>query len=240
MGCGPKNLDQSYSGTARFRYEQGVEALEDGDYLEAVRQFSFVKNKFAYSKYAALSELRMADAYFQQEKFIEAIDAYQTFAQSRPNHEQTQYALFQVALSYYEQLPSSFFLFPPPHERDRGATHDAARALNAYLSRFPEGEYAATARQRLISCRGALADHELYVARFYLREARPASARGRLEKVFREFEDTPKQWKAGTALLVDVYEQLAEAPLAVATAKALIAKHPHSDEAERARRRLPH
>ena len=76
VACGGSPPPPSYAGTARHRYEQGKEALDDEDYLQAVKHFTFVKNKFAYSKYAALAEVGMADAYFQQSKYIEAIDAF--------------------------------------------------------------------------------------------------------------------------------------------------------------------
>ncbi|MFN3198604.1 MAG: outer membrane protein assembly factor BamD [Bradymonadia bacterium] len=231
--CGGRGKPpESYAGSARYSYEQGAEALDDGDYLEAIRQFTFVKNKYPYSKFAALAELRIADAYFEQEKFAEAIQAYGTFVESRPNHEKVDYAMWRRALSHFEQIPSDFILFPPAHEKDQRATTEALRALELFVQRFPESKDIAEARERVRDCKGMLADHELYVARFYLRDKRPLSAVGRLEGVYNTYrEDLPRHWSEAAYLLARTYEVLGRRAEAMATASALIKAYPDRQEA---------
>jgi outer membrane protein assembly factor BamD len=235
LACGGAEPDRSYAGTARYRYEQGVEALDDDNYLEAVKHFTFVKNKFAYSKYAALAELRIADTYFDQGKHIEAIDSYRLFVQGRPNHREVSYAMWRVSLSYYEQMPSDFFLFPPSHEKDQAATKDALRALRKYVERFPKGEHVGDANERILDARRALADYEMYVARFYLGQERAVSARGRLETLHKDFSDVPELWRAASLMLTEVYAGMEQPDEAKRVAAALIAQHPASDEAQAAR-----
>ncbi len=233
--CAGTPAPTGYSNTARHRYQLGLEALQDGDHLEAVKHLTYVKNKFAYSKYAALAELRIADSYFEQEKFIEAIDSYRLFMQGRPNHREVPFAMIRIAHANFEQRPSNFFLFPPSHEKDQAATRDALTAYRRYLQRFAEGEHAAVAKERVARCRGALADHELYVARFYLNDERPVSARGRLEGLVSGFSDAPEQWAEGAWLLVRVYADLGDKAKATETARTLIAKSPAHDRADDAR-----
>lgn len=239
VGCTKQPTDRSYQGTARFRYEEGVDAFESGNYLEAIQQFTVVKNRFAYSQFAALAELRIADSYFEQAKYIESIDAYRTFVQRRPNHPEVPYALFRVAESYFQQRPSDFFLFPPPFEKDLGTTKDALRAYQAYLTRFPSDERVEKAREMVLECRRTLADYELFVARFYLDQARPVSARGRLEVVFSDFEDVADRWTDGSRLLVDVYRELEDEEKARQVAIALVEKQPASAEADEVRSLFP-
>lgn len=238
-GCPQQNTDRSYAGTARYRYERGLEALGDGNYLDAVQQFTLVKNRFAYSRYAGLAELRIADTYFEQSKYVEAIDAYRTFVQRRPNHPDVPYALYRVGESHFQQRPSDFILFPPAYEKDLGTTKDALRAFEAYLARFPQHDKANDARERVLEARQSLADYELYVARFYLHQERPASARGRLEVIVRDFEDVPDRWTDGARLLIDVLRAVGEEEQARQIAVSLIEKQPTSDEAEEARRLFP-
>ncbi len=240
LACGPSNQNLGYTETARFRYEQGVEALEDDDYLEANRHLLFVKNKFAYSKYAALAELRIADAHFKQEKYIEAIDAYRSFLQGRPRHQEVPYARWRVGLAYFEQVPSDFFLFPPAHEKDQGPTKDALRALQTYLNYHPKHEKAEAAQKKVRLCRAELAAHELYVASFYLMMKRPRSAQGRLEMLVEVYEDLPHYWTSGAWKLVEVYSELKQLPKAIQLAHNLIKRFPQSDEAKQAQRFLNH
>ena len=219
-GCSSVQPDTSYSGSARHRYLQGEEALNDSEYLEAVKHFTYVKNKFAYSKYAALSELRLADTYFEQDKYIEAIDGYRTFVRVRPNHRKVPYALWRIGVCNFEQIPSDFFLFPPAHEKDQASTKDALRAFQRYVDRFPDHEHVPEAKDRILECRRSLVDYELYVARFYLRQERPDSARGRLVEVHTRFGDVADRWAAGSWLLAELLWGKGEHEEAVKVARA--------------------
>lgn len=235
VACGGAPTDSSYADSARTAYEEAIEYYEDEDYLEAVKRLTTVKNKFAYSKYAALAELRIADSYYAQEKWVEAIDAYRTFAQSRPNHPEVPYALWRIGGSYYEQIPSDFLILPPVHERDPAATKDALRALESFVERYPNHEQAGDAREKILQCRRLLADQELYVARFYLRDERPVSARGRLERVVAEYTDLDDRWSEAALLLTRVYEAVGLTAEARQVAQRLIQSHPERPEAEEAR-----
>lgn len=244
-GCGSAPAETNYADSARAAYDEAMEYYEDEDFLEAVKRLTTVKNKFAYSKYAALAELRIADAYYEQEKWIEAIDAYRTFAQSRPNHPDVPYALWRVGRSYYEQIPSDFFILPPVHERDPAATKDALRALDTFVERYPKHAEADDARERILACRRLLADQELYVARFYLRGDRPVSARGRLEGLVAQYGDLPDRWAEAALLLVRVYRDIGATSTGVEAdelngkarqmALRLIQDHPGAPESDEAR-----
>jgi outer membrane protein assembly factor BamD len=233
--CGPDVTDNSYTGTARRNYQQGMEAFEDEDFLEAVRLFSFVKNKFPYSKYAGLSELRIADSYYEQEKFAEAVQAYRTFVQGRPSHAEVPYAMWKVGSAFFEQLPSDFFILPPAHEKDQGATKDALRALSRYVERFPDHKHVPDAQAQIAICRGMLADHELYVAGFYLREERPEAARTRFQRVVSVYTDLPERWLDAAQQLLQLHIDSGEREAAVALARRVVETQPKSDLADEVR-----
>ncbi|MSP73753.1 MAG: tetratricopeptide repeat protein [Myxococcales bacterium] len=233
--CTSPPVDLSYAGSARAAYDEAMEAFEDEDYPEAVRLFSVVKNKFAYSQFAAMAELRIADSHYAQDKWAEAIDAYRSFAQNRPNHPEVPFALWRIADSYYEQIPSDFIIFPPAFEKDQAPTKDALRALQSYVEHHPTHKNASEANERIRACRELLADYELYVAGFYLNEERPESARARLEKVVAEYGDLVGRWCEAALKLARVYATQGKADEARATALKLIAAHPTRGEAEDAR-----
>ena len=233
--CGAGPADRSYAGTARYRYEQGVEALADDDFIEALKHFTFVKNKFAYSKFAALAELGMANTYYAENKYLLAVDGYRTFIQGRPNHREVPFAMWRIGEAYYAQRPSGFFLFPPPYEKDMAATKDALRALTQYVERFATHKNVKEAKTRIADCRRALASYEMYVAKFYLRQERPVSARGRLEVLLQDFRDVADIWSDAAYRLIEVYLDLKKPVEAVQTARLLIELQPKSDEADEAR-----
>ena len=232
VGCPDESADRSYAGSARHTYQLGAEAFEDGDYLEAIKHFNFVRNKYAYSKYSALADVGVADCYFEQGKYVEAIEAFRTFTQNRPTHRKVPYAMWRVGVSHFEQIPSDFFLLPPVHEKDQGSTRDALAAMKRYLIRFPDDEHAGDAQSKVEACRVLLAEHELYVARFYVMQDRPVSARGRLEVFLRDFQDVEARWRSGAALLVQVYIDLGLRTEALATAETLAKRFPAEPETE--------
>lgn len=189
-------------------YLEGMSALEDEDYLTATDRFRAVKTKYLFSPYAALSELRLGDTAFAQSRYYEAIESFRLFIQSRPNHAEVPYAYWKISSAYAAQRPSDFFLLPPTHERDRGPTKDALRALENYLDRYPEHEKAEEAKSLIKDCRRDLGDYELYVARFYRQNKKWNAARGRYEVLIERFKDQDELWRVSAEELVEVYQEL--------------------------------
>ena len=184
-------------------YALGVEELEGGLYPEALKDLNELKTKYPYSRFAALAELRIADAHYRRAKYFEAIDAYRNFLKFHPTHDQADYAMFQIAESFFEQLPNDFIMLPPSAEKDQVNTHMAISAFTDMLNRFPTGPSSDRAREHLSACRRRLADHEMYVARFYLRDQHWAAAAGRAEGLLEQYAglglDADALWICGKA-----------------------------------------
>src|SRR5262245_44946962 len=78
-GGGAREGNIEYQVSARENYEKGMQALEDEEWVNSAKYFSFVKARFPYSKFAVLADLRLADAQFGAGGYVEAIDAYKQF-----------------------------------------------------------------------------------------------------------------------------------------------------------------
>ena len=244
LACGGTTGSHSYKDRAEQAYRNGQALLKDGNYLEALTSFNRVKNEFPYSPYAALSSLGVGEVYFEEEKYIEAIDVFRLFVRSYPEHPQVPTALFKESRSFYEQRPSEASIFPPSFERDKGPTKDTITALDRFLTRYPEDKRVKDARAMRTVCRGSLADYELYVAEFYLNQEKPWSARKRLETVIETFPDTARQWRLAAVQLVKTYQALARVSqkeiepvtngeaLARGLARKLVKRFPKSEEAQ--------
>src|SRR5215469_13552425 len=102
-----------YSVSAQHNYEKGEKELDNKDWIAASKYFAFIKQRYPYSRYAVLAELRLADAQFGAEQYLEAIDSYRLFIKFHPTHQDVAngYAAFKIGESYYKQLPSDFWLF---------------------------------------------------------------------------------------------------------------------------------
>ena len=79
-----------------------------------------------------------AFAYYQSNKYDEAIIALDRFIQLHPGHRDIPYAYYLKALCFYEQISDI--------GRDQRITQQALDALAEVVKRFPESPYARDAR----------------------------------------------------------------------------------------------
>jgi outer membrane protein assembly factor BamD len=212
-------------GSPEAIYAQAMEDLDDGLYPEALRGFNDVKAKFPYSKFAALSDLRVADTHLERGKQLEAIDAYRNFLKFHPNHEESSYAMLKIGDSYYDQIPTDWWFLPPSAEKDQGNTKLAIAAYRDMIARYPNDKLAAESKQKLDECRRKLADHEMYVARFYFERDRYKAAAARAEGLLDTYAglglDEEALWIAGMSRF-----QTGEKDMARRALKKLVAEFP--------------
>ena len=226
----------SYSKSAEKNYAKGQAELKDENYQESLKYFIFTKAKFPFSRFATLAELRIADTYFAQEKYVDAIDAYKQFQKFHPSHPQVLdgYAAYRVCQAYVKQIPSDWFLIPPSHEKDQGATRDAILELNAFRRSHEGSKYMPKVNELHRKCIRRMADHELYVARFYLERDKPNATILRLEALLKKFPDAGVDPEV-LMLLGKTYLKLGKRDLAGKTFSELTAKYPKSPHAAKAK-----
>lgn len=190
-GCAEFNFFGAYgpefADTAKGNYDRALVEMKKKNWLDAIKLLQYIKTKFSFSKYATLAELAMADAEFGRERYSEAVEGYRNFIKAHPSHEHVSdgYAAFRVGESFHKEIPSEWFLVPPAHEKDQGPVRDALRELSAFLAEYPDSPHAKRARELEEDCVRRLADHELYVAEFYLKKKRPQAAANRLQGLVR-------------------------------------------------------
>src|SRR5262249_43928415 len=136
---------------------------------EAKTLFKEVKRKYSYSRYARLAELRIADADYASEKLAEAIQGYRSFVHDHRTDPEVAYARFRVCKGLFEEVSEGGLLLPPLEERDQATSVEAYKELVAFVKDFPTGQYAVEGQYMLKVVTGRLVRHELYVARYYLR-----------------------------------------------------------------------
>jgi outer membrane protein assembly factor BamD len=181
--------------TAKQNYERGLTELKEENYPEAQKYFSFVRQKFPFSKFAVLAELALADTLFARESYQEAADAYKTFMRLHPTHENVEdgYAAYKIAQCYVEEMPEDWFLIPPAAEKDQSAVRDAYRELSDFIDKYPDSKHVPKAKELRKMVTQRLLDHEVYVARFYLDTGHPKAAVIRLETAIRRFPESGRE-----------------------------------------------
>ena len=236
-GCGPKaGGPVVYSVSAQKNYEKGLKELDNKNFVTGAKYFTFIKQRFPYSKYAVLAELRLADAQFGAEQYLESIDSYRLFIKFHPTHEMVAngYATFKIGEAYYKQLPGNFWLFPPAYEKDQSAVEDAGNELKSFLDKYPDSPYRDKAKQIVIAVGKRLADHEWYVAQYYWDRHKPMGTVLRLRRLLERYRgvgyDVEALWLLGRA-----YVAVGMPDRAKLTWNELVSRFPTSPRAGEAR-----
>lgn len=239
VGCstGPDLEQMEYADQAEYLYHQGEAALDRGRYIQAQEYFNTVRNEYPYNRYAALANLRIADSYFAQEQYASAVQQYRGFAELYPGHDEVEYARWRVALAFYEQMPSDFFVFPPPHERDLTTTRDAAREMRIFMREFGNSEYADRADTKWREAMRRLGEHELYVAEHYMDRDKPGAAVNRLRYLLENFRGMGLDGDA-LFMLGEAHYLLDEPQRAASAWRDLVQYHPSHARSDDARQRL--
>jgi len=229
----------TYSVSATQNYTKGTKALQDKDWIAGAKYFAFIKARFPYSKYAVLSELRLADAEFGAGHYLQAVDGYKQFKKFHPTHQMVTngYAGFRIGEAYYKMLPDDFWLLPPSWEKDQSATSDAGRELSAFMIKYKTSPFVPKALKMLKRVKTRLAQHEWYVAKFYWKRKKPMGTVLRLRRLLDRYAgtnfDPDALWLLGRA-----YVKVGMTKRAKTTWQKLVKNHPKHKRAGEARAAL--
>lgn len=169
-------------------YEDGLRHLEGRrilglfkmiNYDAAIESFQAIIDNYPYSEFEEKAQLKIADAYFDDERYEEALAYYQDFADLHPQHPKVPYTLLRAAQCHYFQIESI--------ERDQTATREATEALEKLIREFPYAEETREGEEMMVELRRRLALHMLHIADFYLARTHWQSAASRYRRVLDEY-----------------------------------------------------
>jgi outer membrane protein assembly factor BamD len=186
-------------------YKDAEDDIKSDRFQLALDKLKMVKNKFPYSKYAVDAQLRIADVYYMQELYPEAASNYETFRDLHPKHERIAYAMFRIAKSYFNDMPTNV-------ARDQTPSQKCEEAYNEFLRRFPVAPEATEAHKDLEKARELLASKQLYIGNFYLKHSFYESARPRFQKVIDLYPETQAAVEARDKLSVTIARYEKEGP----------------------------
>lgn len=188
---------------AEVLYRQGLEILESGkmfgfipktDHERAIETFQAIVDNYPYSDYAVLAELKIADTYYDQGKWEEALSYYRDFAELHPTHERVPYSVLRSALCRKNEALKA--------NRDQTNTRRALEHLDQLLTRFPYSQEAQEAEPLWRELRTRLAEHEMGVGDFYMDREEFQSAADRFRNVLNDYPglglDGQALYKLGT------------------------------------------
>lgn len=163
-------------------YNKAMDAMAEENYDTAAKTFDAVESEHPYSAWATKSQVMEVYAYYQDQKYNDAVIAADRFIQLHPGNRDVAYAYYLKAICYYMQIVDV--------GRDQKMTAAALKALGDVVRRFPDSKYATDARLKLDFVRDHLAGKEMEIGRYYLKRHEYLAAMNRFKRVIDNYQTT--------------------------------------------------
>ena len=171
----------AFDSPAQVLANEAEQLYLEAEYQEAADMYKALMERYPYSRYKLLAELRLGDAYLKAERWDEAEAAYEEFIRLHPQNEAVPYALYKLGMVYHSQMTTV--------DRDPNPAKKALKTFNRLKESYPKDEWAVKALPRITEVQRMLAGHDLFVGKFYYRSQRFHAAIGRLKMVITNYPD---------------------------------------------------
>lgn len=180
-------------------FQEGEEFFGKGLYRDAIASWEKVRDSYFSPELNTLAELKIAEAHFLGEEYIEAAVAYEAFLTSHPDHPRVADVLYQLGLCYTYQMLAI--------DQDQTSTVYALNAFKTLQERFPEDRRKEEVQIYIDRCLNQLAASELNIGNFYLRTKSFSASINRIEGLLKKYPNYYEKDKAyyylGQAYLLD-------------------------------------
>jgi outer membrane protein assembly factor BamD len=164
-------------------YAQGQLNFATKEYKAAIENYQQVIDKYPFSPYAEDAEMKIGLAYYQQKDYAEAIGALDDFERMHPTSKNLELVSYYIGLSYYDQIGRE--------DQDQGKTTAALKRFQELEQRFPEGDFAELAHDKVLVCREMLARNQMIVGSYYYKRANFRAAESRFAELLQKYPETP-------------------------------------------------
>ncbi|MEP9366168.1 outer membrane protein assembly factor BamD [Xanthobacter sp. VNH20] len=180
-------------------YNEGLTLMRKGDYTAAAKRFEDLDRTHPYSEWARKALLMDTYVYYEAGKYDDAIAAGKRYMALHPGSEDAAYASYLVASAYFDNIPDI--------TRDQKATRQALDALDEVIRKYPNTEYAASAKKKVEVARDQLAGKEMMIGRYYLENRNYTGAINRFKVVVTQYQTT-RQVEEALFRLTEAYMAL--------------------------------
>ena len=210
-GCGllPEEKDETGNWSVERLYNTGREAMQEGNYLRAIKLFESLESRFPYGAYAQQSLLQLGYSNYKLGEMAAAVSAADRFIKQYPNHQSVDYAYYLKGLANFNEDFGllTWVASQDLSERDPKMLRESYNAFRDLVAKFPESRYAADSKARMNFLVNALATGEVHVARYYFNRGAYIAAASRAQSALITYPSAPATEDA-LWLMVSAYDKL--------------------------------
>ena len=163
-------------------YQEGMDAFEDQQYLDAAKKFNEAEILFPQSIWAPRSALMAAYAYYYDDYNNRAISELINFLKKYPNDPNLSYAHYLLAMSYYNKIVDE--------KKDLEPLKNSKKQFEYIIDNYPNTEFSLDSKFKLDLINEMIASKEMYIARHYMKKEKWIPAINRLKFIVTEYDNT--------------------------------------------------
>jgi outer membrane protein assembly factor BamD len=202
----PNNFEND---TADQILVKGEKAISKKDYGEAIKYFEAIDALYPFDPESQQGQLDVIYAYYKSGDHASAIAAANRYIHLYPEGKYTDYAYYMKGISSCGKEHTFLHRFYPRQQEylDISNLREAFLSFSDLVRIFPRSVYANDAEKRMIYIRNILAQHELYIVKFYFDRKAYVAAINRASKVIKHYSGVP-QIKDALKIMIKSYQIL--------------------------------
>jgi outer membrane protein assembly factor BamD len=231
-GCGmfdSKDVDETAGWSAQRIYSEAKDAVASRNWERAIKMFEKLEARYPYGRYAQQAQIEVAYAYWKHGERASATAAADRFIKLYPNHPNVDYAYYLKGLIQFNENSGLLSILDNPDmsERDPKGTRESFVAFREVVTRFPESKYAEDSAARMRYLVNTLAQHEVHVARYYMKRGAFVAAANRAQFAVAQYPQAPATEEA-VFIMVKAYDALGMVDLRDAADRVMRKNFPES------------
>jgi len=220
--------------SAKQLYSNAERAMADRKFYLATRYLESLDANYPFSPYSEQAQLDSVYAYYKTGDHAAAVAAAERYIHLYPRSKHVDYAYYMKGVANFEQKRGVALQFLPVDlsQRALGTAKEAYQDFATLIRLFPNSQYAADARQKILKLRNLLKEREVHIATFYMKRHAYVAAANRANYVVRFYSESPQTEKA-LAILVKANQKLGLDEAAQKSLAVLKRNYPKSAELKR-------
>ena len=201
--------DEKADWSAADFYNEAKASLDDGNYINAIELYEGLESRYPFGQYAQQAQIDLAFAYYKNDEPESAIATANRFVRIHPRHKNVDYIYYLKGLINFNRGIGFLERYLPTDksQRDPGAAIDSLDDFATLIRRFPDSQYAADSKQRIVALKSYLALHDLNVANYYMKRKAYVAAINRAKNIIEQYQNTTAVPRA-LLLMADAYQQI--------------------------------
>jgi outer membrane protein assembly factor BamD len=215
--------------TADQYFQEATESYRNDALGLAIEQYHELLDQYPFSQYNEEAELKIAHAQYLNGNYPETIVALTDFQRRHPTSPELPFVGYYLGMCYAQQIRTL--------DRDQTATQNALNYFLTVSQQYPDSPFAELAREQVARCRENLAQHEMYIAKFYAGHGNDKAAEIRLLTMASRYGDTDAGAE-GLLRLAHLYDRHQQQQYEALAYQAVAQLHPRGPEGVAAHRAL--